>query len=382
MNCLNKKEIQAYLSGDRTDDVEEHLASCDDCLTLLTQCHLESAKAQNQPAKLVKKTIDQIIARQTSEADDRDRSSDVNGSAAARWWFGRPVWQQAGIAFAVMALAAGTLIIGFLPASKKHYAIASAASAVTYVELQEPLGELVRQRSVLMDSVVVKPLSEPPRIAHGTIRTGGRAGVVKISRKTGMLADDSTTVSVSAKDTSDVTIDLSQGTSTFTVEKGRYHSFVVLTPTARVLVTGTVFTVSVVDGYTSVDVGRGSVDVASRNPQSKHTILEDGDSAVINDDSVVVYLVKNSGMYRARERLLKDFLEYLEAPGLLPPGFDRPRHDSTTGFRSDCNGSRQRLVVPSVNARTPLAPGSIILHQRRALCTTPPCSWFCGDSSV
>jgi len=133
---------------------------------------------------------------------------------------------------------------------------------------------------------------------HAVSTDKGR-NLLRIGPGTACIMAESSKLTVAKKDTS-VYLDVSAGSMLFSVEKGRYRSFTVVTPNARIRVTGTVFRVDAVDGFTKVSVIQGSVEVYHKSGLTD-VRLQKGNVALA-DSSMVTF-------YKSEDEFIDDFPE-------------------------------------------------------------------------
>jgi hypothetical protein len=119
------------------------------------------------------------------------------------------------------------------------------------------------------------------------IETDSSKKMLVIGKKTSGIIDKQTKVQYAKVDTS-VILNVTSGSILFNVEKGKYKRFEVLTPNARINVTGTVFRVEIRNNSTRVTVIEGSVVV--ENTVDKSLInLQDGNIAIANKDTLIFF---------------------------------------------------------------------------------------------
>jgi len=159
-------------------------------------------------------------------------------------------------------------------------------------------------------------VSDNPFVAEAVVSaTGDETRVVKtdlsnsvyvIDNKTAGIVAEKTTMSVIKKDTS-VYLSMKSGAVIFTVEKGRYRSFTVVTPHAKIRVTGTTFRVDATDSFTKVSVVEGSVRVFHDNTVKDDTIkLEQGNVAVATNKTINFFRTDSEVVIKLPQRKLLD----------------------------------------------------------------------------
>jgi hypothetical protein len=148
-------------------------------------------------------------------------------------------------------------------------------------------------------------------VTHSDIMTSDSQGsIVMFDKKTaGVIAKKSHMV-VDKKDTA-VYLSLTSGAVLFTVEKGRYRSFTVVTPHAKIRVTGTTFRVDAMQSMTKVTVIEGSVKVIHDSGIEHDTVaLTDGNIAVADSGTIREFASeKDLELVFPVRKLLDDFVK-------------------------------------------------------------------------
>jgi hypothetical protein len=159
------------------------------------------------------------------------------------------------------------------------------------------------ERVSLIQSIANKDVVESKKF-----HTDSGNGLLYIGKNTAGFIGSNTKMTYAKKDTS-VFLDIASGAVLFTVEKGRYRKFTIITPYAKVSVTGTVFRVDVMEKFTKVSVIEGSVTVQHAiNSEEVH--LVQGNVAVADTGTVTFFESEKSFSIRLPERKLLDaFLE-------------------------------------------------------------------------
>jgi hypothetical protein len=159
------------------------------------------------------------------------------------------------------------------------------------------------ERISLIQSIANKDVVESKQF-----RTDSGDGLLYIDKKTAGFIGTNTKMTYAKKDTS-VFLDIASGSVLFTVEKGRYHKFTIITPYAKISVTGTVFRVDALENFTKVSVIEGSVTVQHATNSEEVHLLQ-GNVAVADTGSVTFFESEKSFSIRLPERKLLDaFLE-------------------------------------------------------------------------
>jgi len=118
------------------------------------------------------------------------------------------------------------------------------------------------------------------------VTSDSQNSIVMFDRKTAGVIGNKSHMTVEKKDTA-VYLSLTSGAVLFTVEKGRYRSFTVVTPHAKIKVTGTTFRVDAMERMTRVIVVEGSVKVIHDMGIDHDTVsLTDGNVAVADSVSI------------------------------------------------------------------------------------------------
>ncbi len=118
------------------------------------------------------------------------------------------------------------------------------------------------------------------------VTSDSQSSIVMFDSKTAGVVGKKSHMVVEKKDTA-VYLSLTSGAVLFTVEKGRYRSFTVVTPHAKIRVTGTTFRVDATQKMTKITVVEGSVRVTHDSGIDNDTItLKDGNVAVADSLSI------------------------------------------------------------------------------------------------
>lgn len=159
------------------------------------------------------------------------------------------------------------------------------------------------ERVSLIQSIANKDVVESKQF-----HTDSGNGLLYIGKKTAGFIGTNTKMTYAKKDTS-VFLDIASGSVLFTVEKGKYRKFTIITPYAKISVTGTVFRVDAMEKFTKVSVIEGSVTVQHATNSEEVHLLQ-GNVAVADTGSVTFFESEKSFSIRLPERkLLNAFLE-------------------------------------------------------------------------
>lgn len=111
------------------------------------------------------------------------------------------------------------------------------------------------------------------------------SGVVRFQGQSGFLAEKKTRLSMREKKDTTIILELTDGSALFEVEKGKYRKFSVLTPFAKITVTGTTFRVTSSNEYSIVSVIEGSVKVYHKL-SGLEKVLSSGNAVIADKDSM------------------------------------------------------------------------------------------------
>lgn len=142
-----------------------------------------------------------------------------------------------------------------------------------------------------------------------TIAVGHRESIIAIDTQTAAIAGQQTAIVCNEFRDTAITLDMSSGTALFSVEKGKYRYFTVITPFATVKVTGTVFRVNIEARCCFVSVENGAVDV-SHTSKSLSIPVHPGETVRADADTLMqVWVDRSIDEMTASRTLLADFLE-------------------------------------------------------------------------
>lgn len=206
------------------------------------------------------------------------------------------------------------------------------------------------------DKVVHVHLSDS--IKTQAIATDNETEIIQFSGQTGFLAEKNTQFTMREKRDTTVTLELTDGSVLFKVEKGKYRKFVVLTPYAKITVTGTTFRVTIKDENTVVSVMEGSVNIIHNLKDQESTLLAGGSIMVNRDSMINTNFDLQSDI--PKRKLLADFLEqqFVSSQYSMNIG-DHVKQDSVISSvtvtpdksSSNClNGSRFKVSYNSMRA--------------------------------
>jgi hypothetical protein len=142
------------------------------------------------------------------------------------------------------------------------------------------------------------------------VTSDSQSSIVMFDKKTAGVIGKKSYMTVEKKDTA-VYLSLTSGAVLFTVEKGRYRSFTVVTPHAKIRVTGTTFRVDAMKSMTKVAVVEGSVKVIHDAGTDHDTVaLTEGNIAVADSISIKEYKSeKELQLSFPVRKLLDDFVK-------------------------------------------------------------------------
>jgi hypothetical protein len=155
---------------------------------------------------------------------------------------------------------------------------------------------------------LIQSVANKDEVESKQFQTDTGNGLLYIGKKTAGFIGANTKMTYAKKDTS-VFLDIASGSVLFTVEKGRYHKFTIITPFAKISVTGTVFRVDAMEKFTKVSVIEGSVTVHHATNSEEVHLLQ-GNVALADTGSVTFFESEKSFSIHLPERkLLNAFLE-------------------------------------------------------------------------
>jgi TolA-binding protein len=146
------------------------------------------------------------------------------------------------------------------------------------------------------------------------ITSEANPGIVSIAPQTAAVAEQHTAIGCTEYRDTAITLDMESGTALFSVEKGRYRYFKVLTPFTEITVTGTIFKVSIDTVRCQVSVERGSVSVRHLANGMIATVLPGQAVEADSDTLIAIRIEQGLSDLVARKKLLADFLEASSAP--------------------------------------------------------------------
>ena len=159
--------------------------------------------------------------------------------------------------------------------------------------------ERSNERISLIQSIANKDVVESKKF-----QTDSGSGLLYIGRKTAGFIGTNTKMTYAKKDTS-IFLDITSGSILFTVEKGKYNKFTIITPYAKINVTGTVFRIDALNKFTKISVIEGSVTVHHAINNEEVKLLE-GNVAVADTESVTFFQSDNEFSIRLPQRKLLD----------------------------------------------------------------------------
>jgi FecR protein len=300
MNCLTQQQIVEFLEGAKSEQAAEHLADCSKCRTLLLR-----TMADKDPEFRMQPGLSDATTRAMLSMSAPERRFVIPGKHGIEMMFPQRVWAFAAAAMLILAAGAALFFAHNPRGEDKGIVTSSSNVAHTAHAVRDTIAvkrAVVSKNAVMMFDSVKVTLGKIPvrKDKESLIRFGGKTGIAA-----GAAAD----ITVRSRTDTTAYIELTKGNALFSVEKNRYRQFVVQTPTLKIVVTGTTFSVTADSAYTLVNVVEGSVRVQHRFKTAIATILTTGDGAFANRDSITNVIVENSGMLKVRQRLLRDYIE-------------------------------------------------------------------------
>jgi hypothetical protein len=317
MDCLTKQQILDYYRGNKSEAYGAHLADCAACRTeLLTIMAEENPECYISP-ELADKTIDAIVVKDHLHKEKKATSKKYDFSSSA----------SSLIKFAIAAGIVGAVICGlFLVKGPFHDYASIRFKPVSPSVKTGKYGQDSRENNAVSQETAVAQNETYPKkntvmvFDSVNVRTGkipvkkDREALIRLGGKTGIAAGPAAVINVKSRTDTTAYIELTKGTALFSIEKNRFREFVVQTPTVRIVVTGTVFSVMADSAYTMVNVVEGTVKLEHKDKSSITVLLRQGDGAFANRDSIINVMIENSQMLKVREKFLRDYIE-----GALPP---------------------------------------------------------------
>ena len=166
-------------------------------------------------------------------------------------------------------------------------------------EILSVSSERSNERISSIQSIANKDVVESKRF-----QTDSGNGLLYIGRKTAGFIGTNTKMTYAKKDTS-IFLDITSGSILFTVEKGKYNKFTIITPYAKINVTGTVFRIDALNKFTKVSVIEGSVTV-HHVINNEEVQLFEGNVAVADTESVTFFKSDDDFTIRLPQRKLLD----------------------------------------------------------------------------
>lgn len=312
MDCLTKSQILDYFRGNKSELFEKHLADCASCREQLLTIVAEQNRDSNVPTELADKTIKSIISKRMMK---KEKPMPVK-----RFVF--PLSVPSLVKFAAAACLAAAILVGyyFIQGSFQHYAALKKHAVSPSIQSGKNGRNFGGKNEVFPETVVVENNGMPRKntvlvFDSITINVGkipvarDREALVRFGKETGIAAGPAAVINVKARSDTTALIELTKGSALFSIEKNKYKEFVVQTPTVRIVVTGTVFSVMADSAYTMVNVMEGSVRLQHQNKSTITTTLLQGSGAFANSDSIIRVMIENSQLLKAREKLLREYIE-------------------------------------------------------------------------
>ncbi len=182
----------------------------------------------------------------------------------------------------------------------------------------------------------------------GAIAIGHQESIIVIDTQTAALAGQRTAIVCNEFRDTAITLDMSSGTALFSVEKGKYRYFKVITPFATVKVTGTVFRVDIGSRCCFVSVENGSVDV-EHNGKPLSLPVRPGETVRADADTLMqVWIEESIDTLVSRRKLLAGFLER----SALTNRIDRSRYHN--GGDSLVRSLRRRILAGDPGVDSPV----------------------------
>ena len=140
-----------------------------------------------------------------------------------------------------------------------------------------------------------------------------------MEKATKMIIERGASVSELTRKDSLVVLTVPQGTIDFSVEKKRYRSFIVVTPFAKIIVTGTAFRVTSGDNFTFLKVTEGSVRVEHAVKNLIRDVVA-GDELIANADDLIEVMVDSSRILSSSNKTASDYLKINPAENHVDAG--------------------------------------------------------------
>jgi hypothetical protein len=319
MDCLTKQQIIDYYRGNKAEAYETHLANCAACRTELLTVMAEGNPEFNISPELANKTVDAIAEKGFLEKEKKAASKRYTFSSYAS-----PLFK-----FAIAAGIAAAVISGFFLfkgpfhdyASLKFKPVSPSLNAGKYGQGARENNAVSSETALVQNNMNSRKNSvmvfDSVNVRIGKIPVHkDKEALVRLGGKTGIAAGPAAMINVKYRTDTTAFVELTKGTALFSIEKNRFREFIVQTPTVRIVVTGTVFSVTADSAYTMVNVVEGTVKLEHKGKSFITTLLQQGDGAFANRDSIINVLIENSQMLKVREKLLRDYIE----GALSPPG--------------------------------------------------------------
>jgi FecR protein len=191
--------------------------------------------------------------------------------------------------------------------------IALLAGGLIVSLLHAPVNKVIYSNSISIDTSLTDtsvPASAVNVSRSDIMTSDSQSSIVMFDKKTAGVIGKKSHMTIDKKDTA-VYLSLTSGAVLFTVEKGRYRSFTVVTPHAKIRVTGTTFRVDAMQSMTKVTVIEGSVKVIHDRGIDHDTVaLADGNIAVADSVSIKEYESEQDlKLSFPKRKLLDDFIK-------------------------------------------------------------------------
>jgi hypothetical protein len=321
MDCLTKQQLLEYVHGNKSGACEAHLADCASCRTELLRIMADENKDSAVSPELAYKTVEAVASNGPGQKE--------NAVSSKRFVFpmlDRPFFKFAAAACLAIALLGGYFMI---KGPFQHYAMTKkTANDLSVQNKKTGIGKngIGPETDMAKNDVTPKKntvfVFDSLAVRVGTIPVSRhREALMRFGKKTGIAASAAAVINVKTRTDTTAFIELTKGTALFSIEKNRYREFVVQTPTVRIVAIGTVFSVMADSAYTMVNVIEGSVKLEQKFNSNITAMLQQGDGAFVNRDSIINVMIENSQLFKARAKMLRDYIEgtlFTPVTGTLP----------------------------------------------------------------
>lgn len=303
MKCLTKLQLSNYINEEKTEDFESHLADCEDCRKQLL---VISSQSICLSPGLEKKTIKGVQYAVKMEHKS-SRNSQVTGH------FNQSI---------KFALAAGFLVVityGMIMNKSAVYNFFKNAVKIVRMDSVNALQGRQEMPLIRRNFVSLKQIDSTKQTASvncnslknhkgNALSAVEKESIIRLGKSSGILTEPKTRLTIKVQTDTNACVEMLRGNALFSIESNRYRSFIVKTPTAVITVTGTVFSIFVDKKYTMVNVAQGAVRL-NRPNKSQVAVVEQGNGAVADKDSIINLMLENSPIFKEREHLLQEYIQ-------------------------------------------------------------------------